>query len=214
MVSFLLPNFIFLNKTKFKKDEPNTDNAPIAIGAPVSPSIAVSAIELSGAVATTVMIPPRIIPITIGFELAEAINTWPIFNSVESTIGVAISPISLVRGAAITIMTIRSNPPGNFFSRNLTTNDIKYPAMNPGNMPRPEHVNPINTEYTGETPRAKGTRTAAATPPKLPLASPTFFKNSIFNIFPKNDEWNASTKKLAQAALASAPMAFIPCGAL
>ncbi|MPN43119.1 hypothetical protein SDC9_190678 [bioreactor metagenome] len=48
------------------KEEPNTDNAPIAIGAPVKPIIAVKAIELSGAVATTVIKPPSIIPINIG----------------------------------------------------------------------------------------------------------------------------------------------------
>ena len=52
-------------------DELNTAKAPIAIGVPVKPSIAVSAIELSGAVATTVNIPPRIIPIIIGLELAD-----------------------------------------------------------------------------------------------------------------------------------------------
>ena len=31
---------------------------------------------------------------------------------------------------------------------------------------------------------------------------------------PKKDKWNASTKNDAQAALASPPIAFIPCGAL
>ena len=40
IIIFFAPNFIFWNKTKFQKDEPKTDNAPIAIGAPVSPSIA------------------------------------------------------------------------------------------------------------------------------------------------------------------------------
>ena len=111
--------------TKFKKDEPKTDNAPIAIGAPVSPSIAVKAIELKGAVATTVIIPPSIIPIVIGLEFAEAIKTCPIFNKVESTTGAVKSPIILVRGVATTIITIKSKPLGNFSSKNLTTNDIK-----------------------------------------------------------------------------------------
>ena len=96
--------------------------------------------------------------------------------------------ISLVNGAAKTIITIKSKPPGNFFSRYFTTNDIRYPAINPGKIPRPEQDSPINTAYIGETPRARGTSIAAATPPKLPLDKPTSFKNPIFNTSPKNAE--------------------------
>ena len=74
--------------------EPNTAKAPIAIGTPVNPSIAVRAIELSGAVATTVNIPPRIIPIITGLEFADESNTSPIFNNVPLTIG--FTPVQLI----------------------------------------------------------------------------------------------------------------------
>ena len=103
------------------KEEPNTANAPMAIGIPVRPSIAVRAIELSGAVATTVKIPPKIIPMMIGLAFADERRTSPIFNKVLSTIGVMPVAIKRERGAAITMITIRSKPAGTFFSRNLTT---------------------------------------------------------------------------------------------
>src|SRR5699024_209386 len=89
MVVFLSPNFIRWKKTKFIKDEPNTANAPIAIGTPVNPNIAVRAIELNGAVATTVMTPPKIIPITIGLASVVCVIIPPILRSVASTSGSA-----------------------------------------------------------------------------------------------------------------------------
>src|SRR5699024_1006408 len=89
MVVFLSPNFIRWKKTKFVKDEPNTANAPIAIGTPVNPNIAVRAIELNGAVATTVMTPPKIIPITIGLASVVCVIIPPILRSVASTSGSA-----------------------------------------------------------------------------------------------------------------------------
>ncbi len=52
-------------------DEPNDTMAAIAIGKPVIPKRAVRAIELNGAVPTTVMMPPNIRPITIGFTSIE-----------------------------------------------------------------------------------------------------------------------------------------------
>ena len=60
------------------KEEPNTASAPIPIGIPVKPIIEVKAIELSGAVATTVIKPPSIRPITIGEESDACIKTCPI----------------------------------------------------------------------------------------------------------------------------------------
>src|SRR5699024_348510 len=89
MVVFLSPNFIRWNKTKFIKDEPNTANAPIAIRSPVKPIIAVRAIELNRAVATTVMTAPKIIPITIGLASVVCVIIPPILRSVASTSGSA-----------------------------------------------------------------------------------------------------------------------------
>ena len=103
------------------KEEPNTANAPIAIGTPVKPSIAVRAMELSGAVATTVKIPPRMIPMMIGLAFADESNTSPIFNKVPSTTGCIQVAIKRASGAPIMMIAIRSRPAGTFFSRNLTT---------------------------------------------------------------------------------------------
>ena len=75
------------------KEEPNTDNAPIAIGAPVSSIIAVKAIELSGAVATTVINPPRIIPIIIGEAVEASIKTVPTVFKTPFTTGLVTSPM-------------------------------------------------------------------------------------------------------------------------
>ncbi len=123
IVSFLLPNFIFPKNTKFINDEPNTANAPIAIGSPVNPNIAVKAIELKGAVATTVTIPPSIIPIIIGLAVDVAVITPPIFCRVVSTSGFEIAAIPLTSGAPRTIITIKSRPAGIFFSKNFITNE-------------------------------------------------------------------------------------------
>ena len=93
MLSFLEPNFILLKNTKFMNEEPNTDKAPIAIGAPVSPIIAVKAIELSGAVATTVIKPPRIIPINTGEEFEASVKTDPTVFNTPFTTGLVTSPM-------------------------------------------------------------------------------------------------------------------------
>src|SRR5699024_9079724 len=101
------PNFIRLNKTKFINDDPKTANAPIAIGVPVSPNNAVNAIELKGAVATTVIIPPSTIPISTGLEVVESLMILPICNNVASTTGA--TPIAIIRviGAMIIIEPIK-----------------------------------------------------------------------------------------------------------
>ena len=127
------------------KAEPNTARAPIPIGTPVKPIIEVKAIELSGAVATTVIKPPRINPIIIGEVSWACIKTVPIWSKVEFTTGSITIAIPLAKGAATNIITIKSSPAGTFFSKNLTTKDIKYPAINPGSIPYPETVKPTNT---------------------------------------------------------------------
>lgn len=63
-------------------------------------------------------------------------------------------------------------------------------------------------------PIANAVNPAAATPPRPPAASPSSSKNLIPNTSPPTYLLNASTKNVAIAALANAPMARIPLGAL
>ncbi len=103
----------------------------------------------------------------------------PIFKSVASTIGENALPINLVKGAAIKMLPNKSRSAGAFFSINFTTNAMRYPAKNPGSKPSPEHTTPIIRAYTGDTPNAKATSAAAATPPIPPAAFPTSPRNEI-----------------------------------
>src|SRR5699024_3153355 len=112
-------------KTKFIKDEPKTAKAPIAIGTPVKPSIAVNAIELNGAVATTVMTPPRIIPITTGFASVVSVIMPPIFNKVASTNGSDKTASNRASGVATTMITIQSSPSGTLVSNFFTIKDMR-----------------------------------------------------------------------------------------
>lgn len=87
-----------MENTPFINEEPITESAPIAIGTPVNPIIAVSAIDDNGAVATTVITPPNIIPINIGLEWEADSRIPPIFNRVEFTIGLDADAINLANG--------------------------------------------------------------------------------------------------------------------
>ncbi len=88
----------------------------MAIGTPVKPSNAVKAIELNGAVPTTVIMPPRIIPIIIGFVSVLLLIMSPIFSNVLFTTGVKPVAIKRASGARRTIEPIRSTPSGTYFS--------------------------------------------------------------------------------------------------
>src|SRR5699024_2367090 len=123
MVVFRSPNFIRWKNTKIIKDEPNTANAPIARGVPVNPNIAVKAIELSGAVATTVMTPPKIIPITIGLASVVCVIIPPILSSVASTSGSTSTANKRTSGDATIMATNKSRPSGTFVSIFLTKKD-------------------------------------------------------------------------------------------
>ena len=62
----LLPSFNLWNIIPFVKEPPKHATAAIPIGSPVSPNMAVSAIELNGDVQIIFIIPPSKNPITIG----------------------------------------------------------------------------------------------------------------------------------------------------
>src|SRR5699024_12790710 len=87
-------------------------------------------------------------------------------------------------------------------------------TTHPGRTPNPAQAPPIINPETGDPPTPRPTREAAATPPILPAPSPTSPKNSICNRSPPTKRWKASTKKVAIAAAAKDPIAFIPLGAL
>jgi len=81
----------------------------------------------------------------IGEDVEAAVKACPICINVSLTIGFINIAIALDNGAATNIITIKSRPAGVFSSKNLTTNDIKYPATNPGSIPNPETVKPTKT---------------------------------------------------------------------
>ena len=90
--------------------------APIAIGTPVKPNNAVNAIELNGAVPTTVIIPPKMIPMIIGFVFVLLWIISPIRINVLFTTGVNNTAIRRANGAKMTIDPIKSTPSGTYFS--------------------------------------------------------------------------------------------------
>ena len=127
-MSFFEQIFSRLKKIKFIGAEAATARLPIAIGKPVNPSIAVSAIELSGEVEITVINPPSIIPMIIGLSVVATEIIEPILPSVALTSGSISIAIPREIGAAINKIAKNSTPAGNFFSRNFTTKAQTYPA--------------------------------------------------------------------------------------
>ena len=116
MVDLRSPNFKRWNNALFINAELNAAMAPIAIGAPVKPSNAVRAIELNGAVPTTVIIPPNTIPIINGLASVLLCIISPILINVLLTTGVNPVAINLAIGARRMIEPIKSIPSGTYFS--------------------------------------------------------------------------------------------------
>lgn len=135
MAQLLQQSYLFLNKffkrlkkIKFIGAEAATARLPMAIGKPVNPSIAVSAMELNGDVEITVMSPPSIIPIIIGLSVVATEIMEPIFPSVAFTMGSISIAIPRDNGAATNKIARNSTPAGSFFSKNLTIKATTYPA--------------------------------------------------------------------------------------
>ena len=98
-------------------NEPPTQAiAAIPIGRPVRPSIAVSAMELSGEVHIIFMIPPSKKPITIGDWSVAALMVPPIRVRRAVTAGSTVRAMMRARGAMISAPPMILMPSGSFFS--------------------------------------------------------------------------------------------------
>ena len=90
--------------------------AAIPIGRPVSPNIAVSAIELSGDVQIIFIIPPNKNPITIGDWSVAAEIVAPMCDRIHVTPGSTTVTIIRATGAITSAPAIMLIPTGSFFS--------------------------------------------------------------------------------------------------
>ena len=105
------------------------------MASPSRPSIAVSAIELSGEVQIILMMPPSRNPMTMGDCSVAAAIVPPIRARMTFTAGSAARAIKRAMGAIRSAPPMIFKPSGNLFSITGAISPITYPAINPGRIP-------------------------------------------------------------------------------
>ena len=164
--------------TPLVKEPPKQAIAAIPMGSPVSPSMAVRAMELRGDVQIILITPPSRSPMRMGDCSVAAEIMPPMCARAAFTAGSTRKAMNLAIGAIMRAPSTESRPGGRCFSINGAMKPIAYPAINPGRMPYPPRATPATTANTGFTPMPIGTIIAAATPPMLPDMVPVSPRNA------------------------------------
>ena len=128
------PSFNRAKMIPLVKEPPKQAIAAIPMGSPVSPSMAVSAMELSGDVQIILIIPPKRNPIRTGDWSVAAVIVFPIYPIAALTTGSVRKAMPLAMGARSRAPRMVSRPAGRCFSITGAIKPIRYPTTKPGRI--------------------------------------------------------------------------------